>query len=553
MTKTKSQKMRKRANKQTKKKIIPLLLKENNNGGGFNFLNGNSLNLNFKKQRKLQRMAMKERTVPIAKGYKIATTPAAIVTGQNFTTVSHTEYITDITGTSAFEGEAMVINPGNGILFPWLSTIAQRYQSYLFDVLEFLYVTTSPTTAGGSVIMTVDYDSNSTLPASKVEALSMESAVRVQPWDNIIHTSKRHNLRKRSSYYVRNGTDDVVDSELYDVGTFMIMTEGLPTEFVNGSVGELHVRYSVRLETMILTNATASVTGASAYVAGHNDLSGGNLDYSRPYRLAGPGDILSGLNSVNPPDAPFAMFGSTVLVTNQGNTGFGVDAITFFQPGTYIITIYLVVQNAGPAELGPNPTDFGWYSIGGSADSTLIKQTTFRQSLTATAVSNPNSVTIVFKASGDSTGAVASQFGFGWRTATGTGVQAGEMAAAIYISPWNTNTGLGPSFLFAQTRDLSRGWKGNKLHRTLRQPKIQGPGIKLAEQLSGITVQKADYPAPLPEHPYTIDEMLALEDEVTQLRGRLNQLKLERDKADLGPRLVRTQIRSSGAERPPCD
>jgi hypothetical protein len=51
--------------------------------------------------------------------------PAFRSTPDGDITVFHREYIMDVNGSIAFTTEGFLINPGNQILFPWLSNIAQ--------------------------------------------------------------------------------------------------------------------------------------------------------------------------------------------------------------------------------------------------------------------------------------------------------------------------------------------------------------------------------------------------------------------------------------------
>ncbi len=515
----KKKNMSRKANNQ-RKTALGLLLKAEKeeqtkgNGGGFNFLNGNSLTLNLKKrQRMMQRRAITKRKVPVAVGYKQSTVQPLIVTSLKKTLVKHTEYVTDVDGSGQLEGEAFVINPGNGMLFPWLSTIAQRFQSYKFKSLQFRYVTTAPTTSGGSVILLVDYDSSAeTLPASKVEALAMESSVRTQPWDCITHVSQAHNLNKRSSYYIRNGTSDVVDSELYDVGTFMVMVEGLPTEFVGGSIGEIHVDYEVELVTPILTNSTSAVTGAVAYTTG-NVVSGSGL--TQPYFQFN--------DNIQPADAPFSQDPADLLVMNWldgievGGTTTGL-AISFEQPGTYMVDLFVFPEyGAGAA------TEFHVYN---SSYKDECQARAFEGSFSDNPISGQSPLTPTlyskFFVLAPKPGA---RFACGFSQAGLTGFVSGT--SAIYISPWSDSTGMPTGgFPFASrvtkmrrairtikrshARDVlaskEKDHKDAKLPRTVKAPDDEDrcPHSAPRDETHG-----------LPPSPFSINDLLSRIEELT--------------------------------------
>jgi len=56
------------------------------------------------------------------------------------------------------------INPGDGQTFPWLSSIARRYEKYVFKKIKFVYVPQVSTLANGRVIMTPVYDPAEEIP-----------------------------------------------------------------------------------------------------------------------------------------------------------------------------------------------------------------------------------------------------------------------------------------------------------------------------------------------------------------------------------------------------
>lgn len=192
---------------------------------------------------------------PVSKAFiRKAGTPSFMTGSDGSTVIRHSEYIRDIEGADQFTLTSFALNPGVGSLFPWLSTIAPRYESYQFLELCFRYETVAPTSTSGTVILAVDYNANCPAPESKTQILSMESSVRTPVWSTVEHRSLVHNLTKRQSYFVRGGAT-VVDPSLYDVGRIMVAVQGVPSE--NPSIGELYVDYSVRLTTPVLPSSTS--------------------------------------------------------------------------------------------------------------------------------------------------------------------------------------------------------------------------------------------------------------------------------------------------------
>ncbi len=161
--------------------------------------------------------------------------------------VTNEEYITDINGSVAFTANTFAVNPGLPGSFPWLSGVAQRFESYVFDSLVYRFETESTTASTGSVVLVIDYDCDDVAPSTKSQALSYRSAVRSAPWKECSFISLAEDRRKRSTYYVRSGSlGSTLDKNLYDIGNLFVCTQGQAGTTV---VGELHVSYVVRLMT----------------------------------------------------------------------------------------------------------------------------------------------------------------------------------------------------------------------------------------------------------------------------------------------------------------
>lgn len=188
--------------------------------------------------------------------------------------VNHREYISDIipentTTDGAFQLLIQQkINPGNTFLFPWLSAIANRFESYRFRSLRFVYEPQCPTTAAGTISMVVDFDSADLPPTSKLQMMSYKGAVRSPPWFCSNYQCDPSDLNKQKSYYVSSGNAvGGTDSRLYDVGTFFAAFEGsVASGFY---AGELYVEYLVELMTPDLSPSALSGS-ASAFSIGTN-------------------------------------------------------------------------------------------------------------------------------------------------------------------------------------------------------------------------------------------------------------------------------------------
>lgn len=172
--------------------------------------------------------------------------------------VTHREYIQDITAftgsPSTFQSTSFALNPGQVATFPWLSNVARNFESYRFRKLHFRYETEAPSSLGGTLVMSVDYDSTDPAPLTKQQAMAYRNAVRSAPWEPCCHTSMREDLSKLKSMFVRPGAQPAnTDIKLYDVGNLFVCTQNVTT--ASAVCGELYVEYEVELLTPIWENS----------------------------------------------------------------------------------------------------------------------------------------------------------------------------------------------------------------------------------------------------------------------------------------------------------
>ncbi|APG76499.1 hypothetical protein 3 [Hubei tombus-like virus 25] len=165
-------------------------------------------------------------------------------------TVTHKEYIGDFTSNGAsFALNNYNVNPGLSGTFPWLSAIANRYESYLIDDLHFIYEPICPTTTPGSILMAMDYDAADSAPSNKVTIMAYSSAVRTSPWNRTVFAARRSDLHKFGvQRYVRSTVPPTnTDVKTYDVGNFFLASQGTPAGPT--PLGELYVSYTIRFLT----------------------------------------------------------------------------------------------------------------------------------------------------------------------------------------------------------------------------------------------------------------------------------------------------------------
>jgi len=176
--------------------------------------------------------------------------------------IEEDEYIAEVTVANQpnFNNVQYSINPGNATTFPWLSTLAQRFEKYRFQYLQFYYkreVSEFATNGQvGKVMMSFDSDASDPGPSGKQQLEDTEPHVDAMPCENMsFDIPTRELARMTDAFFVRpGGLPGGSDIKTYDVGNLNVATIGIQN---NVSVGELHVRYRVELLIPVLESAQA--------------------------------------------------------------------------------------------------------------------------------------------------------------------------------------------------------------------------------------------------------------------------------------------------------
>lgn len=224
--------------------------------------------------------------------------------------ISHEERFATILGSTGFAVNSYSINPGQSSTFPWLAGVANRFESYKFEKLEFLYRTKTATTALGDVILAVDYDATDAAPTDSIQAEAYDESVSSAPWQDLAHKCRPQNMRKLPTYYVRGDSQPAsTDLKMYDMGNLFVCTENQASTAL---VGYMYVRYTVRLMTPQLRSNDFGIAGG--FYTG-----GGTQTAANPM--------------------------GTSPTADGANRGFSINAasrITFDNPGTYLVFNYIV-------------------------------------------------------------------------------------------------------------------------------------------------------------------------------------------------------------------
>lgn len=211
-------------------------------------------------------------------------------------TISHKEYVRDVygnelvrsstTATVPFTNATFQLNPGLESSFPWLSQIAANYEEYEFKQLIYTYKSivadvSSNNGQVGTIIMATQY--NPSLPpfTNKGDMMSYAHSASAKSTDDMVHGVECDpaKLSGDPGKYIR--TSPVLlseDAKDYDLGTFNFAVANTPVSFVNASIGELWVSYTVVLRKPKIVTAKGNTISRILFVGPKGATSPNTLD-----------------------------------------------------------------------------------------------------------------------------------------------------------------------------------------------------------------------------------------------------------------------------------
>ena len=173
--------------------------------------------------------------------------------------VRHREFVATISGSTGFNVQAsFAINPGLASTFPWLASIAQRFQEYEFKGLVWHYVPTSGTFNGssaalGSVMLQTTYRTTDIPPASKVEMLNEYWSNECVPYETMAHPIECDPKENPFNVHYTRATPILSGEPLmYDVGRTFVATQGQGSTDV---IGDLWCTYEVELKKPLIASS----------------------------------------------------------------------------------------------------------------------------------------------------------------------------------------------------------------------------------------------------------------------------------------------------------
>ncbi len=166
--------------------------------------------------------------------------------------IAHRDFISDITGSTAFAVKEFAINPGLQSTFPWLAAVAGQFQSYKIRGMVFEFKSTSANalnnvnSALGTVIMATQYNSFLANFTSKLEMENYEFATSCKPAECMMHPIEcAQGESPLECLYIRDGSVPAgQDERFFDFGSFQIATVGMQAA---STIGELWVTYDIEL------------------------------------------------------------------------------------------------------------------------------------------------------------------------------------------------------------------------------------------------------------------------------------------------------------------
>jgi hypothetical protein len=158
------------------------------------------------------------------------------------TVVRATEEVALFASQAALGNTSYRINPGNAVLFPYLSVQAKQWEFYRFKKLRFMFVTRTATDANGMVILSPDYDNKDANPGDEKELMNTKDAVQDSLWKDVICDLDPKMMYSQGP---RKKISDslMYDRDLYDSGVMRIATQG----DVIAVAGALFVEYECEL------------------------------------------------------------------------------------------------------------------------------------------------------------------------------------------------------------------------------------------------------------------------------------------------------------------
>jgi len=252
-------------------------------------------------------------------------------------TVTHRESlgVVNSPGTAFTVANTVAINPGLPASFPWLSNIAQQYETYKFRKIRFCYETRSSTANSGVVIMVTNYDASEGAFTSTQQAENYRGARVGQPWISFCHELTKASMNDYNRHYCRAGAPVAgTDIKTYDVGNFSLILSGISLASAS-LLGELYVEYTVDLFDPRVSNPVGQFLPAAHIVSGPGAAVAGALLTGASVR---PGSTFVPV-LLNNTQFNMNKMGQFLVVANVFDAAITTAATLAFGTGTSVVNI----------------------------------------------------------------------------------------------------------------------------------------------------------------------------------------------------------------------
>jgi hypothetical protein len=163
--------------------------------------------------------------------------------------IAHSELFDWPLGKLAFTANlTAAVGPGLSTCFPWLSGVANNFETYRFRRLKFVYYPRCAATQAGQIVMLLDPKSSDTNPRTLQIASTYHVRANGNMWAPLELEVPQEILSTGGPRrFIRSSTLQADAAALYDVGRFFFITDGAnPFDAI---IGEIGVEYEVELWT----------------------------------------------------------------------------------------------------------------------------------------------------------------------------------------------------------------------------------------------------------------------------------------------------------------
>lgn len=189
---------------------------------------------------------------PVALGYRTAPNraPRMMSTARGMIVQHQEEFYPCSPINTDYNVTTLQVNPGVNAVFPWLSQVAGRYESYKFRTLTFKYVPSTATSQEGTVAIAFEFDVSDPPPTNMTEVRAYHDRVAGNVWTAMSVAVDLAQGDKLPAKYIRVGLPTpvigpITDRRLSDVGSLYLVWQGVSAALH----GYFEVQYTVELYT----------------------------------------------------------------------------------------------------------------------------------------------------------------------------------------------------------------------------------------------------------------------------------------------------------------